>query len=59
MVGRGACGGVSHWWEMAGAVRLWAYLPGSCAPDLTWARAHGGQGVMGVGEPRTPGLDTA
>lgn len=58
MVGRGACGGVSHW-EMAGAVRLWAYLPRSCAPDLTWARAHGGQGVMGVGEPRTPGLDTA
>lgn len=54
MVGRGACGGVSHWWEMAGAVRLWAYLPWSCAPDLTWSRAHRGQRIM-VGETRTPG----
>lgn len=58
VVGRGACGVVSHWWEMAGAVRLWAFLPRSCTPDLTWTRAHGGHGIMGVGEPRSPGLDT-
>lgn len=43
MVGRGACGRVSHWWDMAGAVRL-------------EARAPGGQGVMGVGGPEHQGL---
>lgn len=57
--------GSPTWWDVAEAEKLWVsgrpmgLFVWSCPCDLTWTKDHEGQGILGVGDPRTPGLGTA